>query len=83
MSQCHVATFRTCSPLVLLHLVLFLRFISPPQQFRIQFLKLAFPMRFLFICFCYASIHIWLHTRTIDPGGDLEKNSGPGLVLRK
>ena len=75
--QCHITTFRTCSPLVLLHLVLFLRFISPPRQLRIKILKLAFAIRFSFIYIFYGSIHIWLCTRTIALSGDIEKNPGP------
>ena len=59
------------------YLVLFLRFVCPPRQFRIQILKLAFAVRFLFICIFYSSIHIWLYTRTIDVSRDIEKNPGP------
>ena len=69
--------FRTCSPLVLSHMVLFLRFVFRPQQSRIQIPMLAFAIRRLFICIFYGSIHIWLYTRTIDLSGDIEKNSGP------
>ena len=69
--------FRTCSPLVLSHMVLFLRFVFRPQQSRIQIPMLAFAIRRLFICIFYGSIHIWLYTRTIDLSGDSEKNSGP------
>ena len=76
MRQCHIATFRTCFPLVLLHLVLFLRLIFPPRQFRIQILKLAFAIRLLFICMFYGSIHIWLYNSIIDLSGDIEKNPG-------
>ena len=76
MRHCHITTFRTCSPLILLHLVLFLRFIFPPWQSRIQIPKLAFAIRLLFICIFYGSIHIWLYTRTIDLSGDIEKNPG-------
>ena len=82
MRQCHITTFRTFSPLVVLHLVLFLRFIFPPQQFRIQILvfaiyKLAFAIRLLFICIFYGSIYFWLYTRTVDLSGDIERNLGP------
>ena len=75
--QYHIATFCTCCSLVLLHLVFFLRFISPPPRFRIQIVKLVFAIRFLFICIFYGSVHIWLYTRTIDLSGDIEKNPGP------
>ena len=74
MCQCHIKTFRTCSPLLLLHVVLFLCFFFRPRQSRIQILKLAFAIRLLFICIFYGSIHIWLHTRTSDLSGDIEKN---------
>ena len=74
MYQCHITTI---SPLVLLHMVLFFRFIFPPGQFRNQILKLAFAIRLLFICIFYGSIHIWLYTRIIDLSGDIEKNPGP------
>ena len=77
MCQCHITTFRTCSSLVMLRLALFLSFISPSHQFRIQILKLAFAISFSFICIFYGSIHIWLYTRTIDLSGDIEKNLGP------
>ena len=77
LRHCHITTFRTCSPLVLLYLVLFLRFISRLQPSRIQILKLAFAIRLLFICIFYGSIHIWLYTRIIDLSGDIEKNPGP------
>ena len=77
LRHCHITTFRTCSPLVLLHLVLFLRFIFRPRPSRIQILKLAFAIRLLFICIFYGSIHIWLYTRIIDLSGDIEKNPGP------
>ena len=53
--QCQITPFRTCSPLVLLHLVLFLRYNSPPRQFRIQTLKLAFAMHLS----RYSRINIW------------------------
>ena len=76
MRQCHIMTFRTCSPLVLLHLVSYLRFISRPRQFRIQILKLAFAFRFSFICTFYSSIHIWFNTRTTDLCGNIEKKPG-------
>ena len=75
--QCHMTTFRTCSPLVLLYMVLFLCFIFPPQQFRIQILKLAFAISLSLICIFYCSIHIWLYTHTIDLSGDIKKNPGP------
>ena len=74
MRQCHITTFRTCFPLVLLHVVSFLHFIFRPHKFRIQILKLAFAIRLLFICVFYCSIHIWSYTRTIDLSGDIEKN---------
>ena len=77
MRKCHITTFPTCSPLVLLHLVLYLRFIFCPRQSRNQILKLAFAIRLLSICNFYGSIHICLYTRTIDPSGDIEKNPGP------
>ena len=77
MRQCHITTFHTCSPLVLFHLVLFLRFIFRPRQSGIQILNLAFAIRLLFICIFYGSIHIWVYTRTIDLSGDIEKNPGP------
>ena len=73
MRQCHITTFRTCFPLVMFHVVLFLRFISPPREFRIQILKLAFLIRFLFICIFYGSIHIWLYIPVINLSGDAEK----------
>ena len=77
MRQCHITTYRTCSPLVLLHLVLFLRFIFRSRQSRIQILKLVIAMRLSFICIFYGSIHILSHTRTIDLSGEIEKNPGP------
>ena len=76
MCQCHITTFCTCSPLVLLHLVLFLRFIFHLRQFRIQILKLAFANRLLFISIFYGSIHIWLNTCMTDLSGDIESNPG-------
>ena len=79
MHQCHITTFCTCSPLVLLHVVLFFRFSFPPLQFRYQILKLAFEIRLLFTCIFYGSIHIWLYTRIIDLSGDVENNPGPRL----
>ena len=75
MHQCHLMTFCTCSPLVLLHMVLYFRFIFPPRQLRNQILKLAFAIRFLFICIFYGSIHIWLYTRVIDLSGDRPRHS--------
>ena len=38
MRQCHIATFRTCSPLVLLHLVLFLRYFYSYVSFTVVFM---------------------------------------------
>ena len=52
-------------------------FISPPQQFRIQILKLAFAITFSFIFIFYGNIHIWLYTRTINLRDDIKKNPGP------
>ena len=77
MRQCHIMNFCICSPLVLLHLVLFLRFISSPRQFRIQILTLAFAIRFSFVCIFCGSINVWLYDGTIDLSGDMEKNPGP------
>ena len=77
MRKFHITIFRTCSPLVPLHLLLFLCFIFRPRQSRIQILKLAFAIRLLFICIFYGSIHIWLYNRTIDLSGDIEKNPEP------
>ena len=77
MRQYHITTFSTCSHLVLLYLELFLRFMSLPRQLEIQVLKLAFPIRFSFICIFYGSIHIWLYTCTIDQGSDIKKNPRP------
>ena len=71
MCQCHITTFRTCSPLVLLYLILFLRFFSPLWQFRIHILKLHLQ---------YGGIHIWLYIRTINMSGDIEKNSGTSPI---
>ena len=82
MRWSHITAFRTCSSLVLLHLVLFLLSIFPPRktflprQFSMQILKLAFAIRLSFICIFCGSIHIWLYTRTIDLSGDIEKNPG-------
>ena len=76
MHQCHITTFCTCSPLVLLHKVLFFRFIFPPRQFRNQILQLAFAIRLLFICTFYGSTHIWLYTHIIGLSGDIEKSPG-------
>ena len=77
MCQCHITTFCTCS-LVLLHLVLIFRFLSPPGQFRVQILRLLFANRFSFICIFYGSILVlWLYTRAIDLSGDIKKNPGP------
>ena len=59
MRKCHITTFRACSPLVLLHLLLYLRFIFSPRQSRNQILKLPFAVRLLSICNFYGSIHIW------------------------
>ena len=70
-------TFRICSPLVLLRLLLFLRFISPAWKFKI--LKLAVAIRFSFIYIFYGSIHTWLYTLTIDLSGDIRNKSGPRL----
>ena len=67
----------TCSPVVLLHLVLFLHFIFFPSKLRIQILKLAFAVRLLFICIFYGGSHIWLYTRIINLSVDIEKNPGP------
>ena len=72
-------TIFTCSPLILLHMVLFLRFIFPSRQFRNQILKLAFAVRLLSICIFHVSIQIWLYTRKIDLSGEIEKNLGPRL----
>ena len=77
MRQCHITTFRTCFPLVMFHVVLFLRFISPPREYRIQILKLAFLIRYLFICIFYGSIYIWLYIPVIDLRGDAEKSPVP------
>ena len=79
MRQCHITTFCIFSPLVLLHQVLFLRIISPPRQFRIKILKVAFTIQFLFMCIFNVSIHIWSYTRTVDRSGYIEKNPGPRL----
>ena len=73
MRQCHITTFCTCSPLLLLYVVLFLQFIYPPRHRRIQILWLAFTNRFSFICIFYSNIHIWLYIRTIDLSCDIEK----------
>ena len=70
-------TFCIFSLLVPLHLVLLVRFISPPRQLKIQILELAFKIWFSFTCIFYGSIHIWLYTYTIDLNGDIEKNPGP------
>ena len=47
MCQRHIITFCTCSPLVLLRLVIFLQLISAPRLFRIQILKLEFVFIYL------------------------------------
>ena len=73
MRQCHVTSFRTWPCLALLHLVVFLKFTSPPRQFRILILKLAFAIKFSFMYL----LHIWLYTCTIDLRGDIKKNPGP------
>ena len=57
--------------------IIFFRFLFPPRNPELQILKLAFAIRLLFIYIFYGSIHIWLHTRTIDLSGDIEKNPGP------
>ena len=77
MHQCNMTTFCISSFLFRLHLVLLVRFISPPRQLIIQILKLAFAIWFSFICIFYGSIHIWLYTCTTDHSGDTEKNPGP------
>ena len=82
MRQCHITLFCIFSSLVLLHLVLFLRFIFLPQQLRIQILvfaiyKLAFAIRLLFICIFYGSIYFWFYNRTVDLSRNIEKNLGP------
>ena len=74
MHQCYITTSCTCSSLALLHLLLFLCFTFPSQQFRIQILKLAFAIRHLFICIFYGSIHIWWLTCVIN----LSKKKNPG-----
>ena len=66
MRLCHIRTFSTYSLLVLFHLVLLVRFISPPRQFRIKNLKLALAIKFWFICIFYGSIHVWSYTHTIN-----------------
>ena len=77
--QCHITTFCTFSPLVLLHQILFLRIISPPRQLRIKILKVAFTMKFLFMFIFNVSIHFWSYTRTVDRSGYIAKNPGPRL----
>ena len=77
MHHCHLTTVCPCSPLVLLHMVLFFCFIFPPLQFRNQILKLAFAIRPSFIFIFYGSIHIWLYTRIFDLNGDIQKSPGP------
>ena len=76
MRQYHTTTLRTFRlfTLVMFLLALVLRFISPPRQFRIQILKLAFLIRFLFIYIFYGSIYNWLYIPVIDLSGDIEKN---------
>ena len=74
MRQCNITTLCTCSLLVLLPLVLLLQFISPRRQFRIQILKVEFAISSTYIF--YGSIHICLHTCTIDLSSDIEKNPG-------
>ena len=76
MHQCHIATFCTCSPLILLHMALFFCFIFPPWQFKNQILKQAIAIRLLFIRIFYGSVHVWLYARMIDLSGDIEKNPG-------
>ena len=77
MRQCNTTTFSIFSFSLSLHLVLLVRLISPPRQLKIQILKLAFTIWFLFIRIFYGSIHIWLYTYTIDLSRDSEKNPGP------
>ena len=77
MHHCHLTTVCPCSPLVLLHMVLFFRFIFPPRQFRNQILKLAFAIRLSFIFIFYSSIHICLYTRIFDLTGDIQISPGP------
>ena len=75
MCQCHIATFYTCSSLVLLHLVLFLCFTFLSWQLRIQILKLALAVRLLFICILL-QYYIWSYNHTINLSSDIEKNPG-------
>ena len=72
MQQCHIANSYTCSPLVLLRLVLFLQFLSPPWQFRIKIQKFALLIRFSVICIFYGTTYIWLHTHKIHVSADIE-----------
>ena len=45
MCQCHITTFRTCSPLVLLYLILFLRFFFSSMTIQNPYSKVAFAIR--------------------------------------
>ena len=79
MWQCHIINSCTFSPLVLLYLVKFLRFVSPPGQFRIKIQNFAFLIRFSVICFFYDTRNIWLHTHKPDVSDVIEKLPRPSL----
>ena len=83
MRQRHITNSCACSPLVLLHLVLFLQFVSPPWQFRINIKKFALLIRFSVICIFYDTTHFWLHTHRIDVGDIIEKLPRPSFSLLK
>ena len=83
MRQCHITNSCACSPLVLLHLVLFLQFVSPLWQFRIKIQKFALLIRFSVICIFYDSTHFWLHTHRIDVSDVIAKLPRPSLSLLK
>ena len=60
MHQCHLTTFRTCSPLVLLPSSIIFTIVSPPRQFRILILKLHLQLGFhSFVSF--TAVHIFGH----------------------
>ena len=77
MCQCHITTLRTCSPLVLLLLVLFLPFCFSSATIQNSFSKVSI-CNWTFVQYkFYDSTHIWLYTCIIDLSGDIEKNPGP------
>ena len=76
MHQCHLTTFRTCSPLVLLPSSIIFTICFSSTTIQNSDSKVAFTIRFSFICIFYGGTHIWSYNCTIDLSGDTEKNPG-------